>query len=66
MNGVLNVYGSIALWMEETSWRKKMSELNLIDITNDDALMERVLRKSAEMQNKLLEQADGVEEDNEN
>lgn len=38
-----------------------MSEPNLIDLTNDDELMDRVLRKSAEMQNELLEQAEGEE-----
>lgn len=30
-------------------------EPSLIDITNDDELMERVLKKSAEMQEKILE-----------
>lgn len=30
-------------------------EPSLIDITNDDELMERVLKKSAEMQEKVLE-----------
>lgn len=32
-----------------------MSEPSLIDVTNDDELMERVLKKSSEMQEKVLE-----------
>ena len=32
-----------------------MGEPSLIDITNDDEVMERVLKKSAEMQEKVLE-----------
>ena len=31
-----------------------MSEPSLIDITNDDELMDRVLKKSAEMQEEIL------------
>lgn len=42
---------------------ERMSEPNLIDLTNDDELMDRVLRKSAEMQNELLEQAEEMEEE---
>lgn len=40
-----------------------MSEPTLIDLTNDDELMDRVLKKSAEMQNELLEQAEELEEE---
>lgn len=40
-----------------------MSEPSLIDITNDDELMDRVLKKSAEMQEELLKQADELEEE---
>lgn len=40
-----------------------MSEPNLIDLTNDDELMDRVLRNSAEMQNEILEQAEELEEE---
>lgn len=40
-----------------------MSEPNLIDFTNDDELMDRVLRKSAEMQNEILKQAEELEEE---
>lgn len=40
-----------------------MSEPDLIDLTNDDELMDRVLRKSVEMQNELLEQAEEMEEE---
>lgn len=39
-----------------------MSEPNLIDITNDNELMDRVLKKSAEMQEETLRK---VEEENE-
>lgn len=39
-----------------------MSEPNLIDITNDNELMDRVLKKSAEMQEETLRKA---EEENE-
>lgn len=35
-----------------------MSEPSLIDITNDDELMERVMKKSAEMQKKILERGE--------
>lgn len=35
-----------------------MSEPNLIDITNDDELMDRVLKKSAEMQEEILKKAE--------
>ena len=35
-----------------------MSEPSLIDITNDDELMERVLKKSAEMQEEILKKAE--------
>lgn len=35
-----------------------MSEPSLIDITNDDELMDRVLKKSAEMQGKTLERGE--------
>lgn len=38
-----------------------MSEPSLIDITNDDELMNRVLKKSAEMQEEILKKAE-VEE----
>ena len=38
-----------------------MSEPNLIDITNDDELMERVLKKSAEMQEEILKEAEEEE-----
>ena len=34
-----------------------MSEPNLIDITNDKELMDRVLKKSAEMQEETLKEA---------
>ena len=34
-----------------------MSEPNLIDITNDEELMDRVLKKSAEMQEETLKEA---------
>lgn len=34
-----------------------MSEPSLIDITNDKELMERVLKKSAEMQEETLKEA---------
>lgn len=34
-----------------------MSEPSLIDITNDDELMERVLKKSEEMQEETLKKA---------
>lgn len=34
-----------------------MSEPNLIDITNDKELMDRVLKKSAEMQEEILKKA---------
>lgn len=40
-----------------------MSEPNLIDLTNDNELMGRVLKKSAEMQNEILEQAEELEEE---
>ena len=35
-----------------------MSEPSLIDITNDDELMERVLKKSAEMQEETLKDSE--------
>lgn len=35
-----------------------MSEPSLIDITNDDELMDRVLKKSAEMQEEILKKAE--------
>lgn len=35
-----------------------MSEPSLIDITNDDELMERVMKKSAEMQEETLKEAE--------
>lgn len=41
---------------------RRMSEPSLIDITNDDELMERVLKKSAEMQEKILKEAKEEEE----
>ena len=37
----------------------EMSKPSLIDLTNDDELMDRVLRKSAEMQNEILRKAEG-------
>lgn len=40
-----------------------MGEPTLIDLTNDDELIDRVLRKSAEMQNEILEQAEELEEE---
>lgn len=40
-----------------------MSEPSLIDITNDDELMERVLKKSAEMQEETLKKAEEEEEE---
>lgn len=40
-----------------------MSEPSLIDITNDDELMERVLEKSAEMQEETLKEAEREEEE---
>lgn len=33
---------------------ERMSEPSLIDITNDDELMNRILKKSAEMQEEIL------------
>ena len=39
-----------------------MSEPSLIDITNDKELMDRVLKKSAEMQEEILEKAKEEEE----
>ena len=41
----------------------RMSEPNLIDITNDKELMDRVLRKSAEMQEETLKKAKEEEEE---
>lgn len=38
-----------------------MSELSLIDITNDKELMDRVLKKSAEMQEETLKEAEEEE-----
>ena len=38
-----------------------MTEPSLIDITNDKELMDRVLRKSAEMQEETLEKAEEEE-----
>ena len=35
-----------------------MADSNLIDITNDKELMDRVLKKSAEMQEETLEKAE--------
>lgn len=43
--------------------KKSLEKPDLIDLTNDDELMDRVLRKSAEMQNELLEQAEEMEEE---
>ena len=40
---------------------ERMSELSLIDITNDDELMNRVLKKSAEMQEETLKKAEEEE-----
>ena len=39
----------------------RVSEPSLIDITNDDELMDRVLKKSAEMQDKTLKKAEDEE-----
>ena len=38
-----------------------MTEPNLIDITNNKELMDRVLKKSAEMQEEKLKEADEEE-----
>lgn len=38
-----------------------MSEPSLIEITNDNELMERVLKKSAEMQEETLKKAEEEE-----
>ena len=38
-----------------------MSEPSLIDITNDDELMDRVIKKSAEMQEETLKKAEDEE-----
>ena len=39
-----------------------MSEPNLIDITNDKELMDRVLKRSEEMQEEVLKKAEKEEE----
>ena len=39
-----------------------MSEPSLIDITNDDELMNRVLKKSEEMQEEVLKKTEEEEE----
>ena len=36
----------------------RMTELNLIDITNDKELMDRVLKRSEEMQEEILKKAE--------
>jgi len=46
---------------EKRKKRGRMSEPNLIDITNDDELMDRVLKKSAEMQEETLKKAEEEE-----
>lgn len=38
-----------------------MSEPSLVDITNDDGLMDRVLKKSAEMQEETLKKVEEEE-----
>lgn len=45
---------------EEERTRKIMSKKSdLISLTNDDELMDRVLKKSAEMQEEILKQVKG-------
>jgi hypothetical protein len=41
--------------------KEGMTEPSLIDITNDNELMDRVLKKSAEMQEETLKKAEGKE-----
>lgn len=43
--------------------KESLEKPDLINLTNDDELMDRVLRKSAEMQNELLKQAEEKEEE---
>lgn len=45
---------------------ERMSEPSLIDITNDDELMDRVLKKSAEMQEEILKKAEEESDDGKN
>lgn len=40
-----------------------MSEPSLIDLTDDKEFMERVLKKSEDMQEELLKQAEELEEE---
>jgi hypothetical protein len=51
-------FGNVSAKMKSLpkGWGKRMP--SLIDITNDDELMERVLKKSAEMQEETLKKAE--------
>ena len=53
--------GEIKDW-EDLWGGGRMSEPSLIDITNDKELMDRVLKKSAEMQEETLKKVGGTKQ----